>query len=211
MPTILDVREIKLEFRDLMARQPLTHEKQKRAPGHHLSGILAHIGQQIGKIDKQTITEELGLDREYSWRWALGIMWEEFWFSLQPNTVWQPGQLSKDGIWVNGDGLTADPIEVLPLLPNGTLLVEETKCTEKKVREPEEFLQEWMWMHQGRGYCKVYGPSITRYTVMYYRGNYKGSGPIVMQYTIGFEQKEIDATWNMLLRFRDEAPMETGE
>jgi hypothetical protein len=112
-----------------------------------------------------------------------------------------------DGIAVNCDG-----IGVLPELSyyvelgvEDEAFLEETKCTEKKLKSGEQFLEEWIWMHQGRAYCYAYGPRIVRWSIWYYRGDYKGSGPVCMQYLVKFTDQECEATWAMLRKFQGEA------
>jgi hypothetical protein len=81
----------------------------------------------------------------------------------------------------------------------------ETKCTEKKARTAEEFLQEFVYMQQGRSYCKTYGCNVVRWIIWFYRGNYDGKGPVCREYTVHFSDKEIEDTWTMMKKNKDDA------
>lgn len=171
------------------------------------------------------------------WAMAMGVMWEEFYFSLRPDVSWQPGEVVEDEIACNCDGLsvwqpnvdgTSFDDEVLThayakqvtdkfgrkegeLLYDPLLTVEETKCTVKRMRTGEEFLKEWYWQHQGRAYCHVYGSQMVRWTILYYRGNWKDVfWPAAKQYLVWFSEEEVRQTWGMLLKHRDQVEKEGG-
>lgn len=216
MATIIDDRTIILQVSDILLRVPLQRRGTARYKGHHISRIIAKVAESTGKLDPQIVLEELGGDRDYSWRWALGVMFEEFWFSLHPDTEWQPGELVKDGIAGNCDGIS-DVSEFALTDPSwvvggdeavGLTVIEETKCTEQKVKLAEEFMDTstgsgFLRMHQGRSYCYLYGADIVRWTVLYYRGDWRGFGPVCRQYTVRFEEREIRQTWEMLKQWKD--------
>ena len=61
-----------------------------------------------------------------------------------------------DGISVNADGITAQDDK--PVL-------EECKFTFKGVRTGEEWLDEWLYMHQARAYPYCYGTRVVRWHV----------------------------------------------
>ncbi len=193
MPVLLAEKVIQLEFSDLYGRRPIQRpaEPLARAPGIHQSGILQELAYVIGKLKPGELLEE-----DMPWRMAMGVMWEEFAFSVGSlqTSVWQPGELTVDEISVNCDG-----IGEAELSGEITTVVDETKCTEKKVRTGEDFLGEWMWMKQGAAYLYCYGAEVMRWTILYYRGDWQGSGPICMQYLVRFTHTEIVQNWRMLL------------
>ena len=198
MPTLLSERELTLEFADLARRQSIERPPHPlaRHKGVHQSGILAWIAREVGWLKPGEPLEE-----DCPWRMALGVMWEEFYFSLlDDGTVWQPGEMVVDGIAVNCDGIG--------LWQEETALV-ETKCTEKKVRSGEDFLLERMWMYQGLAYCRCYGARIVRWVICFYRGDWAGSGPVVKEYVVRFEESEVTSAWSMYLKFREKAEVET--
>ena len=193
MPTLLNESIVSISFDDEDRRVNLVHKPKPRYPGIHESDILQYVAYEVGWLKQGERQEE-----DYPWRWAMGKAWEEYWFSLpwaQEATEWQPGEIVKDEIAGNADGLTSDD--------TWGILIEETKCTEKKVKTGEELLGERMWMHQGMSYCYLYNTQVVRWVPQFYRGDYRGSGPIVKTYTVLFSQTEILQNWSMLRKYRD--------
>lgn len=205
MPTLLKAERLIIEFKDLNARRPLERpeEPPARDPGAHQSEILAYVARNIGKLKAGEKLEE-----DIPERMLMGYMWEEFYFSMLTNVIWQPGEAVEDGIAVNCDGIGAGGGEDVCWAEEW---VEETKCTSKKVKTGEEFLEEWMWMHQGRAYGYVYGPKVVRWAILYFMGDYRGSGPVIMRYTVQFSDKEVEQTWRMLTKNKDAAMAELAE
>lgn len=205
MAVLLDERIVQLELTDLLTRRPLDRDRAPatRAPGVHQSDILQHIAYKVGWLKEGEVWEE---DRGlYPWRWCLGQMWEEFWFSLQDSetTTWQPGEVTEDGISVNCDGIST--------YYNSDTTLEETKCTEAKVKSGEDFLAHNLYMYQGKAYCHVYGCELVRWTVLYYRGDWKGSGPVCKQYLVRFTPKEVEQAWLLLLKFKPAVEKELND
>ena len=219
MPILLAERLIELEHIDLANRRVrVPADLSPRSPGLHQSGILHAIAHNVGWLkpgEWDDTDKGIGGRRRYPNRWLIGVMFEEMWFSLNPVVVWQPGGREKDGIWVTCDGI--DTTGTDPACP-GETVIDETKATEKKVRTGAEMLQENLYMHQGRGYAHVYplcrlqwdgvlyypkwaedGSRVARWTVLFLRGDYKGSGPVIMQYVVRFSAREIAQTWEMLV------------
>lgn len=211
MPILLDERRLIIEFADLWKRSPIHRpaEPPERAPGAHQSDILQHIARKLGKLKPNEPLEE-----DIPERMLLGYMWEEFYFSMRPDADWQPGEVTLDGISVNCDGLGNGVPCDLPDVQFEQLYLIETKCTEKKVRTGADFLDEWIWMHQGRAYCYSYSEQIdvpidvVQWVIMYYRGDWRGSGPVIMEYLVQFTEQEKEQTWTMLKRYKDEAMAE---
>jgi hypothetical protein len=199
MPKLLEESVITFEFEDLRKRRVLKRPASvPRASGVHVSGILRVLGEAAGVLK---VGEPL--DEEYPLRMAVGIAWEEFVASMYPKWRWQPGEKVVDEIAMNCDGY------------NNTLhCLEEAKATWKSSasRRGPDFLNEWMWMMQGRAYgtgyrehCQIYGTSRVRWHVLYLSGDYRGSGPQYIRYLVEFTEKEIADTWKMLLDNRHRA------
>ena len=196
MPTLLSEQVISLEFSDLANRVPILRPDlpPRRAPGLHQSGVLKYIAVERINILKPGIM----LDEEYPLLWGLGVAWEEFAVSLHPDIIWQPGEETRDGISVNCDGLS--------WWWNNEPTLEEFKFTFKSEKSGEEWIrEEWMHMHQARGYCWVYGPRVVRWHVCHVRGDYKSFGPIYKQYVVGFTDEEVEGTWRMITKNAAEA------
>lgn len=205
MPTLLSERVVTLEFADLHKRRQLGPIRRPaaplaRAPGAHQSDILRYVALKIGQLKpNEPLEEDMPLVI------ALGFAWEEFLFSMLPSADWQPGELERDGIAVNCDGITANDAEY------GEDVLEETKFTFKKTMTGAEFLEkQWMWLHQARAYCWCYGPRIVRWHVCHIRGDYKVFGPVHKQYVVRFSDKECEQTM-VMLRNNKEAAMRAME
>jgi hypothetical protein len=202
MPVLLAEQIVSIEFADLLTRTPIVRPARPpvRAEGAHQSDILAHVAQKVGWLDPGERPEE-----DMPIIWCVGCAWEEWAASLYPDMEWQPGELTADGISGNADGLTADPLQI-----------EEFKASYKSCGSlnpdtpppPDYFLKEkkfQMWQHQGRAYCYLYGPRVVRWHVLHIRSDYKTFGPTYKQYIVEFTDAEVEQTWSMLVRFRDEA------
>lgn len=195
MPVVLEETEVKLERADLEKRVPIKRTALVRSPGIHLSGVLRYIAETSGIL--RPVDD---LDEELPLRMVLGLAWEEFAVSLYPAIFYQPGEAHRDGVAMTCDGIDFAQADGRRL--------EEFKATWKRVRSGEQLLRDWLWMHQGRGYCKGYGVDRVRWHVYYVNGDYRGSGPIYMRYLVEFTAEEIDQTWYMVLANRDKAEPE---
>jgi hypothetical protein len=201
MPELLSIRRIALEFTDLWKRVPIVRPDRPlaRAPGIHQSDVLRWIA--INKVGKMKPGERL--ESDYPWRMALGNMWEEFYFSLRPDYIWQPGERIVDGVALNADGYGEWGDE--PALI-------DTKCTERKVCETlEDWLESWITEHAARAYLYCYGPRVFVWPVMHYRGDWRGSGPVAQEYAVRFTDHEVTSTWIMIQRWKDEAWKAMGQ
>ena len=201
MPTLLSERTLTIDFSDLDNRKPIERSSTgtlPRHPGVHQSGVLAWIAREVGWLKPGVPLEE-----EMPWNMAMGVMWEEFYFSLllsvEPDVIWQPGEVVTDGIAVNCDGLG---------WWDGDTALLETKCMKKKVRSGEDFLQDRLWMYQGMAYCHCYRVLVVRWVILFYDGDYAGSGPVVKEYVVRFSEEEIRNAWAMYVKFRDKAEPE---
>jgi hypothetical protein len=192
-----------LELSDILARSPICkpYPPPARSPGVHLSGVLRYIASTIRL---KGIWESV-LEDEYPLRMAIGVMWEEFCASLYPDSVWWPDEIQRDGVYMTCDGQCV--IEK-PRVAEGMAL-EECKATSQKRRRGDEFLRDWLRMHQGQGYCMGYQTNLVRWHMLYLQGDYNGSGPQYIRYLVAFTAEEIRKTWNMVLQNRDRAEPES--
>ncbi len=205
MPTLISEKIVTLEFTDLERRTQLLGRPASppsRTAGVHLSGVLSYIAHQIG-ILKPGEKDEEDIST-YPLLWGRGCAWEEYIFSFFPNIDWQPGEVTVDGVSMNADGLSVDE-------ETGKLVLEEAKFTFKSEVSGEDFLKSekfWLWRKQVLGYCKGYGPRVTRHHVCHVRGAYKEFGPTYKQYVVGWEDKEVNQNWVMVLNNKDKAEPE---
>ena len=194
---LLEDAVIQVERNDLK-RYPIYKggEFEDRKPGIHVSGIYREIAvklkyfKAIQELDEESIPT----------RWLGGMAWEEFVLSLYPDVTWQPGAIEVDGVWMTCDGLTSGT----KWTPNH-YLIEECKSTHKKVQTGTQFIdivENWLYLTQGRAYCRGYESDVVRWHVYYVNGDYRGSGPIYKRFTVQFTQSEIESNWRMLMNHK---------
>ncbi len=198
MPTLLEEKEIILEWTDLDKRVSKTKAARgPRSSGIHLSGIIRPTLEIAGYLDIYDQSEDMPLVV------MLGMFFEEGIVTLYPDMIWQPGEVVKDGIVGSPDGLTEGP----------PLQLEEFKFTTKSqyTRQGELILQEKLWMWQLSGYCHMMGITQARLHVFWSRGNYREKWfPVYYTYTISFTEAELDKFWrNVILKNKGLAKPET--
>lgn len=194
---LLEDATITLERNDLK-RYPIYTGKgitEDRQSGVHVSGIYRELALQMKLFKAAAELEKESIPT----RWAGGIAWEEFVLSLYPNVVWQPGSVQIDDVWMTCDGLTQ------PNSWSKNHILEECKCTDKKVQTGIQFVDvadNWLYLVQGRSYCKGYESVIVRWHVYYTSGDYRGSGPIYKRFVVEFTPAEIESNWQMLVNHK---------
>ncbi len=213
MPTLISEKVIQLEFVDLARRTQLIGRPaspRPRTAGVHQSGVLQYIAQKIGVLKPEERDEE-----DYPLLWALGQAWEEYIFSFYPEIDWQPGEVTKDGISGNADGLSVDlsyEFDSVPWDPL-ELIVEEAKSTYKATATGEQFVKDpkwWMYRMQGGAYCHLYQAEIVRWHVAHLRGDYQAFGPIFKQYVLRYSAREVRQIWSMLVSHAHLVAAENG-
>lgn len=205
---ILEVKEIKLEWRDIDARvnHPLpTQIRSTHLP--HVTGILQHIAIQTGQLSDEDRADEMPL------RVAVGMGWEWFAAGLYPDMQWQPGELERDGVVGSPDGFSLINLPGSPLIGPVVPIVEEFKYTAKSMRvkggkpdQLKDIRREWMWMAQAQSYCIMHPAEIkhVRFHVNWSCGSYVY--PLqerYMRYLIEFSEEELRANWSMILSHRE--------
>lgn len=184
MPRLLEEKEIILEWSDLERRVPKTRaSSMERASGVHLSGIIKATLQTMKELDIYDQTDEMPLCV------MLGTFFEEGLVTLYPDMIWQPGEVSRDGVVGNPDGLTVTQLE-------------EFKFTMKSQykHQGEDILKEKRWMWQISGYCHMMCLTQARLHVCWSRGDYRQKwGPVYYTYTIGFTEEELARFWNNVI------------
>jgi hypothetical protein len=201
-------------------------ELRVRTPGLHLSQVIRYVARQSGMLKTEQykfvgrnveVSEELESFLDDKWilvqlgfvplRMAIGMAWEDWAVKQYPEVVWQPAELSLDGIAMNPDGVTSPAVgkigRVAPTL-------EEFKCTYKsslKQGAPRPIQLEWMWLSQLKGYCKALETSRARLHVLYVNGGYRFDQevPEYWVYRLQFSQQELDANWGLMVRHKEAA------
>jgi len=198
VPTLLSETEVKLEWSDLATRKPRRERVLVRASGDHLKAIVVHALSKAGLLD----CREDDFGPLYA---ALGVAWEYFAVSLYPDMDWQPGEVEKDGVFGNPDGLS--------LAADGSGVLEEFKLTWKSRRPHEEssvrVCVERQWMWQLSGYLYMMGLTRARLHVFYVNGDYRPPRPRYFVYEIEFDKADLARFWqNVVLTNRETAPKE---
>lgn len=156
----------------------------------HLTDIIREIGVKLGLIPNYAAS---GNDWDLDMAGDLGFMWEEmltYVFAERMRDVIRPGEVELDGIVGSPDGLGVDPEDT------NDLIVEEYKLTWKSAKNlPTE---NWYWMTQSKGYCRMCGVNTVIMRIAYINGDYKGSGPIYREARITFSEQELWENWRML-------------
>lgn len=191
MPTLLQETEIHVEWSDIDAMIPKERVYTgSRSSGVHLSGVIKYVLTTAGLLDADDLTDIMPL------RMAVGIAWEAFAVQLWPGLIWQPGEVSADGIIGSPDGVTGDCLEEFKATWKSRL----EKSEAKGVRPPDrKIVEQRMWMLQLAGYCHMKGLTRARIHVLWVMGDYRGSGPQYFTYLIEFTKEELERTWNNMI------------
>jgi hypothetical protein len=173
-----------------------------RAPGPHVGAIVRDIAIRSRLLkaddpDEAPLTLErrkLRMSRGFAWEWLVAHQ--------NPLMIHQPGELIRDGIAMNPDGVTLMgdielPREVRERGPS-VAMVEECKDTE--LSSNRDLRSKWIWTAQGKAYCYGLGTNWIRYHVCYSRGDYRGSGPIYRVWWVEFTPQEIKVNWDLIRR-----------
>jgi hypothetical protein len=147
----------------------------------HLTDIIKSLDQKdySGVSWNMDLTADIG----FIWERALERAYKEM-------LGIRPGEHVLDGVVCSPDGIGDDPWGELGHVD------EEHKLTWKSSNSAIE--NNWYYMTQFKGYCKVLETTVTVARVLYVCGNYKGSGPIYRVYRIEYSEEEIDGNWKYL-------------
>ena len=196
-----------------------------RSSGVHLSGILRKMALKYGKLPAEYASSNLGqLIRDTAFedagrvpqlvKAAFGMAWED-WIvrhvgSWCPGFIHQPGELIRDNIRGNLDGISFNDA--------GQPVVHEFKFTFKSMSR--SIADEWLWLAQITGYAALVreylGQSCTEafLHVAYAMGDYSrgdGSGPKYQPYRILMEEEEVERAWGEIVKHAAEAEPEVWE
>lgn len=175
-----------------------------RAPGVHVSDLVERLATKLGHLDPRP------WDTASTLRARIGTAWESHLGPLLerklPCFVWQPGELTLDGITGTPDGLEHSL--------EGRIVLHEIKFTWISVNNRQHGkrpgLVTWYWEAQIKAYCKM---ANTRWAVLhrlYCNRTYKPPEPYYWPLGIEFTQLELDRHWRMLLGERDKLLKESA-
>lgn len=192
----------------------LPPSKTPRSPGLHVSRIISSIAMEpsVG-ILKQELIEDLSLTdvREITdpvaiLRMCVGLAFEEWFIPQLPDVIDHPGEMCYDGVFMSPDGE-----ELSILVFDGRRAyrhyIIETKATWKSINTVGELdgLKNWMWMAQLKSYCIAAGTTHAKLYVLFLCGDYVFPiTPQLVEYTIEFEQVELEENWGLLSDYKNE-------
>lgn len=191
---ILYERPIQLTPASMAARTQRPFICQPRSRGVHVQAINRALGVAAGKLDDSDGDDypfERFSDTCYPLMPALGVAWEEFRAShySESELLWQPGELERDGIFGNPDGL---------YIPEPQVALWECKETTKKAQRIDSC---WMYMKQGLSYCAMSGQTRVLYDICWLLGDYsRPYKPVGTTTLVEFEERECESWWTILKR-----------
>lgn len=166
-----------------------------RFPGTHLSQIVGRLAIDVGRYDKDLQPDPV--------LWLQGFLFEDMMSSAFAQ-LWGLKQVytDLDGIEMSLDGFKQCRIK-------------ETKCTKMSARHDISDFRYWPWHVRSMGYCKAMQVQEAEYIILHLNGSYeKGGGrfgqPVIVVHRCWWAQHEIDKSWDMVLRKRDEM-LEDGD
>lgn len=173
-----------------------------RSPGVHVGAINRSLGIAAGKLSDAD-ADDFPFDRftatSYPLLPALGVGWEEFRAThyRHDQLIWQPCELSRDGIFGTPDGLFFEEET------DDFSCFWECKYSTKKLQRIDSL---WMYLKQGLSYCAMskvtLGRQISRvlYDVCFALGDYsRPFKPVGMTSLVEFTHQEIETWWNIVL------------
>jgi hypothetical protein len=208
MPQLLEEKQIHIEWGDIDRLATKTRRSvAARSSGVHLSGVIKYVMTTAGLLTPEDATDLMPL------RMCVGMAFEQWVVQLYPDLVWQPGEVSRDGIYGSPDGVSALRKGMVIHKGEGYLdsevMLEEFKATWKSrldkgdtrgVRPPaKEITQQKIWMMQLAGYCHMMGLTLARLHVLWINGDYRNSGPEYFTYMIQFTRSELERMWNNMI------------
>jgi hypothetical protein len=179
-----------MELTPLGETFPILGSGLHRAEGCHLTDITRYVMDTIDPITTKFDNPQLTME--------MGFIWEDLLSLVLGNRLGKRiSDVQRNGIYLNPDGLGADP------LIRHSLAVEEYKCTWRSVnRLPTENIR---WMMQVKAYCHALGIPVAVMHNLHVNGNYKGSGPLPVSYRIEFTNQELKDNWAVILDNKDAA------
>lgn len=165
-----------------------------RSEGLHLTEVIRDLmkvsGLDSGGRPNWNFNSTVGAG--FIWEEVLFSYWEEVFSKalaklLARKYSWhQTGEITLDGIIGSPDGLDI----------HDTLTLQEAKFTWKSAKNSP--VDNWYFMTQAKGYCKMLGINKAMLHIFYCMGDYKGSGPIYQPWLFTFQPHELEENWQML-------------
>lgn len=185
-----------------------------RSRGIHASGLIRSIAAHMGVLKAEWVDDPdyIGDSREITdptaiLRICIGLAWEEWYLKqlIKDGVMKHPGEMTVDNIHMTPDGVSTRTPHCMSGEPLGRVtLLHEVKATYKSIRTVGDFTNQWMWLAQGKGYCKGAKTRFVKYHVLHLCGDYKMPiKPIAQCWNVEFTQAEIDENWSLLTEYKD--------
>jgi hypothetical protein len=160
-----------------------------RTEGVHLTDVIRSIMEESGM--QKTVSGSFWRPDQLNMAGEVGFMWEDVLSTaLKDRLPCRMGEVELDGITCSPDGLEIDPdVQDDPILSEYKVVWASSK------RSPAD---NWKWMAQVKGYCKVLELTKVKMYILYLNGDWKGTGPQYKGFLIEFTQLEIDENWSMI-------------
>lgn len=158
----------------------------KRAEGLHLTTIIRSLEEEVLGVSYKGRSwgegERICMDTGFLFEDALShVLGERMATRLDE-------EVERDGILGSPDGIRFDE-----------WALEEYKCTWKSSARAVE--ENWAWMVQIKSYLWMIRDMFVCYLrVLYLNGNYKGSGPQYRCFKLTFDEVELRANWDMIVK-----------
>lgn len=157
-----------------------------RTEGVHLTDVIRSLMEDSG-IQK-TMSGSFWRPDQLNFAGETGFMWEDLLSNvLKERLPCRLGEVELDGILCSPDGIEMEE--------HGPILSEYKVVWSSSNRNPAD---NWKWMAQVKGYCKVLELDKVKMYILYLNGDWKGGGPQYKGFMIEFSQLEIDENWEML-------------
>lgn len=210
MPKVLDITELKLEWKDTDNLTVHPRKKHNRSSGVHVSGVLEAIAVELGLLTPDDRVDLMPLVV------LLGLAFEDKAAELYPDLIYHPGELKRQGIIGSPDGISQYAKLGIPIPMRadflGGIVIEEFKFTYKSSRQRNDaIINEWLWMNQLMAYLNMDNGTcgIVRLHVCWANGDYKYPlQPKYIRYTIRFEPIELRNNWIMIQNNKHKAKVE---
>jgi hypothetical protein len=181
-----------------------------REPGTHLTSIIRSLQRKLG-LAKTAPGWDMGACAD------IGFLWEDALSRAYRDKrvcgwargdgvvgdIYRPPAMEVDGIWMSPDGIGPDPEGEVAYADH------EYKCTWRSSKK-ESPVDDFYWRTQFQSYARGMETTVTIVHVMYLVGDYRGSGPQHRVYRIVWGTEEMETTWGMVLRERDEIIKQEG-
>lgn len=157
-----------------------------RTKGIHLTDVIRSLMEDSGM--QKTMSGSFWKPDQLNFAGETGFMWEDLLSNvLKDRLPCRLGEVELDGILCSPDGIE---------LEDGNPVLSEYKVVwSSSNRNPAD---NWKWMAQVKGYCKVLELVKVKMYILYLNGDWKGGGPQYKGFMIEFSQLEIDENWDML-------------